>query len=80
MIRLVRDNVFGFEEGGATSCGSTWMSYRQFDIGILLRNLAVAGAMTATWRHGLMTGGQSVLDCQHYTCYWHPGCGREVPR
>lgn len=78
-LYMRESNVLRFERIRTSRDIATYPD-RIYDLTILLRNLAVAGALTATWRHGLMTGGQSVVDCQHYSCYWHPGCGREVPR
>lgn len=53
----------------------------RYDLTILFRNLAVAGALCAAfytgaeceWRRGFRGDHSATLD-------WYPGCGREVPR
>lgn len=50
-----------------------WQAVRNSPLG---RNLAIAGALCAAWRHGWVSerfAGGRIAD-------WHPGCGREVPR
>lgn len=46
-------------------------------LGVLLRNLAVAGALCAAHDYGW--DAHSLYDDGDHR-HWHPGCGREVPR
>ena len=58
-----------------------WFNFeRDYDLTILLSNLAVAGALCAAWTDGWKSRDDFGCSRSWPDSYWHPGCGREVPR
>lgn len=63
-----------------SSDGVLWHYFTDYDLTILLRNLAVAGALCAAWIDGWKSRDDFGCSRSWPDGYWHPGCGREVPR
>lgn len=54
--------------------------WTDYDLTILLRNLAVAGALCAAWIDGWKSRDDFGCSRSWPYSHWHPGCAREVPR
>lgn len=68
---------------GVNQVADGWHYFTDYDLTILLRNLAVAGALCAAFSDGEQKGYDDAAEGEGYSRSapdWHPGCGREVPR